>query len=239
MRRRHTERPSAPVVVPLMAMALIPLLYMVGCAESYRHEIKIQASAERSTLEIARLQQRIDEEACDPWILSRDYGTWMQNEGQYAVSLSCALAKINITCSCDSSEEIIPIVPQNKLRHVEDYPREGCPAVNKIKMYQRQLDMFATISDFLCYESHIDTWSREHYGQLIAASCILSKKAYNCHCHGNDPHKNIYGDLLTIRATQSKLTSRALECMKKEEELFENNIIEENTIYAKFHQGKI
>lgn len=240
MRRGQQNRPNAPVNVPLMTMAIILVpMFLCATTAAYRHEIRIQATAEQSTLEIARLQQHMNEKACDPWILSRDYGSWTQNEGQYAVTVSCALAKLNITCPCDASEEIVPIVPANKLRHVENYPNEGCPAPNRTQIYSRQLEMFTILSNFLCFEAHVDSWSREHYGQLLASACILSRKAYNCHCHGTDPHKNIFRDLLTIKATQSNLTSRAALCTKKQEELFENSIIEENTIYARFHQGKI
>lgn len=124
----------------------------------------------------------------------------------------------------------------NYLKNVDNYPNINCPAVDKVREYQHQLDMFENAATYLCEESDVDPWSKEDHGQLIAAGCILAKKAYNCHCHGNNAHKNIFRDLLTIGATQSNLTSRIEECKKKERSIFESRAIEDNSLYAQFRR---
>lgn len=232
---RHEHAVPPEIRMGLLSL-IIPLVLMMLIAntESTPHQIVIKLTAEQATKEIATIQQSMQDEACNFWDLSRHYKYRLKHEGHNAITLACALSKLNITCPCDTSEEIVPVVSQNKLKHVEDYPNVNCPATDKIIQYQSQLDMFETAATYLCEKSDVDNWSRDEHGQLIASGCIVAKKGFNCHCHGSRPHKNIFRDLLTIGATQSNLTSRITECEKMEKQMFENRAIEYNTIYAQF-----
>lgn len=233
-RDRNNRIPVAQAGIPLLIVFLSFGTMLVLC-ENQSHQIRMSLNAEQATKEISILQQRMTNEKCNFWELSKDYNSWMHQEGHYAVTLSCALANLKITCPCDSSDEYIPIVSENKLEHIEKFINTDCPVVDKREEYGAQLKLFETTSEYLCNQSHIDPWSRDHYGQLIAAGCILSKKAYNCHCHGGWPHKNIYRDLLTIANTQTNLTARIEACKHKTSKLFEQKQIEDSTIYARFY----
>lgn len=236
-KRPEQTRPSAPTAIPLLVMALLTCPIFVS-ATTTRH-LRIHYTAEEASREIANLQQDMILKKCNLWDLSADYDIWMHKEGQYAVSLSCSLAKLKINCPCSASDEYIPVVSENKLRNVYDFVNTDCPTQDKISTYVQELDLFETATTYLCENAHLDSWSREHYGQLIASACILSKKAYNCHCHGSRPHKHIYRDLLTIHATDVNLTRRAEECQRQEVQLFSNRLLYDNTIYAKFHGRKL
>lgn len=117
---------------------------------------------------------------------------------------------------CDTSEEFISVVCENKLRALDNFKNTECLGPNNTAEYSQQLEMFDNASEYLCHNSIVDgvDWSRSHYGQLIAAGCMVTKMAYNCHCHGNYPHKNILRDLMTIKATQANFTMRLQECDK-------------------------
>lgn len=226
--------PSAPAATPLLVMSLLLSLTIVNCDTSSNH-LKLHTSARETTQEIEMLQNKMVEHVCNYWDLSKDYSVWMHEEGNYAVSLACALARLKINCPCDSSDEYVPVVRENQLRCVDNFQNTDCPTTDKRELFGQKLELVETTSEFLCSKSHLDSWSREHYGQLIASACILSKKAYNCHCHGPLPHKHIFRDLLTIRATNANMTTRFEQCAKVERQLFSNREREETTLYAEFY----
>lgn len=129
-RRREGTAPTSNLSMGLLiflALAL-PILSEVY---AYQTHLKIRASAEQATLEIAELQQKMLDHSCNLWDLSRDYDHFLDHEGHYAVALTCALAKLKITCPCDSSDEYIPVVRENKLKHVEKWENSDCPRQNR------------------------------------------------------------------------------------------------------------
>lgn len=218
-----------PTGVPLLL--IIPLL--VYGNQNFTHKIRITSNAIHASKNIEALQRSMLSEKCNYWHLRKDHDRWMHGEGNYAVSLSCPLANLNITCPCESSDEIIPVVRENKLSSIYGHTNTDCPGKDLTTKYAVELDLFDTASEYLCRNSYLDAWSREHYGQLIASGCILAKQAFNCHCHGDKPHKNIYRDLLTTGVTQSNLTGRIEECKKQNMIKVENQVSEKNTLYGK------
>lgn len=57
----------------------------------------------------------MQDEACKYWDLSKLYKYWLKHGGHYATTLACALSKLNITCPCHASEEIVPVVSHKNI----------------------------------------------------------------------------------------------------------------------------
>lgn len=141
-----------------MLLSLVLVGRIIFCRANY---IRLATTAKDTTSEIYALQQKMISEECNFWGLSKDYESWMHKERNYAVSLSCALVKLEIKCPCDSSSEYVPVVKENQSRHLDLVVNTDCPVTVKTKEYAKQIEMFETTSEYLCHQAHVDGWSRE------------------------------------------------------------------------------
>lgn len=211
---KHRCSRAAPAVVTTIILFL-PLVL----SSTLYPRLKISMTANEATQEIEQAQFRMNKFKCNAWSLSEDIDPWNNKVGFYPVSLACALARMKIKCPCDSSLEYVPVVTHDQTRKIKNYTTHECQHQNNVTNYDNDLELFETAVEYLCFNARDEPWSRQHYGQLIATACTVSKMAYNYHCHGRRPHKNIYNDLLSIGVTHYKSDELYDVCEQTKHEL--------------------
>lgn len=109
LKGRNARQAAAPDIRMglLILVPLLPTMTMGSHAnpsDDSMHQIVIKLNADQASSEIVKLQQDMQDKACNFWDLAKHYKYWLKHEGHYAITLACTLAKLNIRCPCDSSE---------------------------------------------------------------------------------------------------------------------------------------